>query len=317
MPSKKRYRTLQSLQGAALFMALYPLFLYLTQSQSDLRVAIPASVLIAGTLLFSIHTLRKNHLRNRQLFEELQGANQEMGRARENERMINRYLNIATHDIRNPLHVILSSCEMIREEESEEVKVELVGYIDQSGRRILQMVEEMLDIQKMKQSGIEIRLNEFRIHDILDGIVYAYRGVAKEKEIRLNVMDELRDRTYMVDKEVFLQAADNLLSNAIKYSPSKTTVQIELLESEEGCLQLLVRDQGPGILDHELDALFLPFQKTSNRPTGNEHSTGLGLSIVKDRVEAAGGSIRCESRPGHGATFIVTFPQAEVELQPL
>lgn len=311
MPSKRRYWTLQTLHAAALLFALYPLALYLVNSQSNLRLALPASILITLTLAVSAVALRKNHLRNRSLFKQLQQANRDVNRARETERMINRYLNIATHDIRNPLHVILSCSEMLREEREaqEELKQQLTGYIEQSGKRILQMVEEMLDIQKMKQTGIEIRLSEFRIHEILDGLIYSYRGLAREKKIRLQLIDELRDQTYTVDKEVFLQAADNMLSNAIKYSPDQTTVQIELLEEGDGSLRLEVRDQGPGIAAHEQERLFQPFEKTSNRPTGDEISTGLGLSIVKERVEAAGGTIRCESTQGEGAAFIVTFPQ--------
>lgn len=311
MPSKERYWTLQTLHVVALLFALYPLVLYLANGQSDLRLALPASILITLTLVISAVALRKNHLRNRTLFDQLQTANQDLIHARETERMINRYLNIATHDIRNPLQVILSCSEMLRDEKEAqaEMQQELTGYIEQSGKRILLMVEEMLDIQKMKQTGIDIRLKEFRIHEILDGLVYSYRGLAKEKEIRVQLLDELRDETYTLDKEVFLQAADNLLSNAIKYSPNGTTVQIELIEESDGSLRLDVRDQGPGITQAEQTKLFQPFERTSNKPTGDEVSTGLGLSIVKERVEAAGGVIRCESSPGQGSTFIVTFPQ--------
>ncbi|MEX1212337.1 MAG: HAMP domain-containing sensor histidine kinase [Balneolaceae bacterium] len=311
MTFNKRYWTLQALHAIALLFALYPLVLYLGSSQSDLRVALPASVLIMFTLIISMIALRKNHLRNRSLFDQLQTANQDLVRARETERMINRYLNIATHDIRNPLQVILSCSEMLHEakETQAEMQHELTGYIAQSGKRILQMVEEMLDIQKMKHAGIDIRLREFRIHEILDGLVYSYRGLAKEKDIRIQLIDELRDETYTVDKEVFLQAADNLLSNAIKYSPNGTKVQIELLVESDGSLRLDVRDEGPGITLAEQTKLFQPFERTSNKPTGDEVSTGLGLSIVKERVQAAGGTIRCESISGQGSTFIVTFPQ--------
>lgn len=311
MPSKKRYWTLQALHAVALLFALYPLVLYLVASQNDLRLALPASILITLTLVISAGTLRKNHQLTNSLLGQLQESNKDLVQARETERMINRYLNIATHDIRNPLQVILSCSEMLHEakETRAEMQHELTGYIAQSGKRILQMVEEMLDIQKMKQTGIDIRLREFRIHEILDGLVYSYRGLAKEKEIQIELLDELRDQTYTLDKEVFLQAADNLLSNAIKYSPKGTTVQMELLEESNGSLRLDVRDQGPGITIAEQTKLFQPFQKTSNKPTGDEVSTGLGLSIVKERVLAAGGTIRCESTPGEGAAFIVTFPQ--------
>lgn len=85
------------------------------------------------------------------------------------------------------------------------------------------------------------------------------------------------------------------------------------LESQDGDLMLTVSDQGPGIPDGELNQLFQRFSKVSTEPTGEEVSTGLGLSIVKEHLNAMGGEIWCESEPGKGATFVARFPKAKMD----
>ena len=102
---------------------------------------------------------------------------------------------------------------------------------------------------------------------------------------------------------------DNLISNAIKYSPNEQSIEIKAELSDEG-VEISVTDHGPGIAPHEIGLLFKKFSRLSARPTGGEHTTGLGLSIVKKLVEAVYGQIRCESQFGQGAKFIVTLPSA-------
>ncbi|HRK59927.1 MAG TPA: ATP-binding protein, partial [Candidatus Kapabacteria bacterium] len=108
----------------------------------------------------------------------------------------------------------------------------------------------------------------------------------------------------------------NLLSNAIKYSPHHETVSVELnvvisTSSRKGRIaRITVKDHGPGILSDEMPKLFKKFTKLSARPTGGEHSSGIGLSIVKQMVESQGGKVFCDSVPEQGATFIVEFPMS-------
>jgi len=105
---------------------------------------------------------------------------------------------------------------------------------------------------------------------------------------------------------------DNLLSNAIKYSPHDRVVQV-LVRAEPGFLVCSVQDEGPGISDEDQAKLFRRGVRLSSVPTGNEESTGYGLAVAKDLVDAMGGTIWCESRPGHGARFSFRLPKYREE----
>src|SRR6185503_1684557 len=103
------------------------------------------------------------------------------------------------------------------------------------------------------------------------------------------------------------QVLENLVSNAVKYSPPGKNIFVRLLHSVESVLYE-VQDEGPGLSAEDQKKLFGKFARLGAKTTGGEHSTGLGLSIVKKMVEAMNGKVWCESELGSGATFIVEFP---------
>jgi signal transduction histidine kinase len=106
-----------------------------------------------------------------------------------------------------------------------------------------------------------------------------------------------------------MEVLDNLISNAVKYSPQGKNIYIRLNISNEA-VAVEVQDEGPGLSDEDKKHLFGKFARLSARPTAGEHSTGLGLSIVKRMVEAMNGRVWCESELGKGAKFCVELPKA-------
>ena len=100
---------------------------------------------------------------------------------------------------------------------------------------------------------------------------------------------------------------DNLIGNAVKYSPFDKRIWVRLTQ-HAGRVRLAVRDEGPGLTDEDQQRLFGMFQKLSARPTNDEPSSGLGLSIVKQIIEMHGGEVWAESPPDEGSTFIVELP---------
>ncbi|MBD1209646.1 MAG: sensor histidine kinase [Ignavibacteria bacterium] len=122
------------------------------------------------------------------------------------------------------------------------------------------------------------------------------------------------DAAILADEFALHQVFDNLISNAIKFSPkwSKVVVRMvrHLSESGEAKVRIEIQDEGPGLTEQDKLKLFSKFARLSAKPTGQESSTGLGLSIVKRLVEAMGGQVWCESEHGKGATFIVEFMEA-------
>ena len=111
------------------------------------------------------------------------------------------------------------------------------------------------------------------------------------------------------DSAYLNQIIENLLSNAIKFSHFSKNIYITETE-EQGNVLVRIQDEGPGMTAADKKKLFKKYEKLSARPTGNESSTGLGLSIVKKFVEVMNGKIWCESVEGNGATFIIQFKRA-------
>src|SRR5205823_3841701 len=120
----------------------------------------------------------------------------------------------------------------------------------------------------------------------------------------------------LADPHSAIQIFDNLLSNAIKYSPTGKRIDVRIAQCN-GMIRCEVQDQGPGLNKDDLQKMFGKFAKLSAQPTGGEPSTGLGLSIVKKMVEAAGGSVWCESEPGKGSTFVVELRSAAAHAEPV
>jgi signal transduction histidine kinase len=135
-----------------------------------------------------------------------------------------------------------------------------------------------------------------------------YRGPAHEKSITLNVQHDKASEKIYADEQALMQVLDNLISNAVKYSPHHKNIWISSLALGE-VVQIRIKDEGQGMTEEDLKRLFGKFAKLSARPTGNEHSTGLGLSIVKRLVESMNGKIWCESEYGKGATFVLEMPR--------
>ena len=143
---------------------------------------------------------------------------------------------------------------------------------------------------------------------LLTHVVEAQRPHATAKQQAIHLETEAAPALALIDPGVAVQVLENLVSNADqRHSPPGRDIFVRLKKHTQG-LRVEVQDQGPGLSAEDQKKLFGKFARLSAKPTGGEHSTGLGLSIVKKMVEAMNGRVWCESEPGRGATFIVEFP---------
>jgi signal transduction histidine kinase len=222
------------------------------------------------------------------------------------------FLQIAAHDLKNPTAAIISYADLMRERWhawDEEKKLKRLGNIRHMAQLTFDIIRKLLDIDAIETGHYALRPTALSAADSLRTVSDDYRERCEAKDLRLNL--NLTDDTLKVraDKTAMHQIIDNLVSNAIKYSPHGRSIHISL-EQEAGHALIQVRDEGPGISEEDQGKLFRKFTRLSARPTGGEHSTGLGLSIVKHMVEASGGQVGCISRLGEGATFFVCLPLA-------
>ncbi len=229
--------------------------------------------------------------------------------AEEADRVKTRFLGMASHDIRSPLGNIVTLASELRRTPAP-LDSEHLDLIASEAQRVLCLVEELLTIAALETGKLELRRGPVDLVEVTHSAVEGLRWQATAKRQLIELQEPpVGVGEFTGDATRLHQVVTNLLSNAIKFSPPGKTITVALRRTAEH-LQLSVRDEGPGLTAADAARLFTPFERLSTHPTGGESSHGLGLSIAHEIVRLHGGTIRVESRPGEGATFIAEFPLA-------
>ncbi|MBS1492107.1 MAG: tetratricopeptide repeat-containing sensor histidine kinase [Bacteroidetes bacterium] len=226
-----------------------------------------------------------------------------------NEKQKNDALGNIVHDLKNPIGNIKQLVEyLINETElSEEEKNDFKLLILESAETSLGFVTKLLDTTAMEQSRAQPKIENIDINQEIIKLIKFYKVQTGNKSIDVIFENKVSNKYVNTDKDALLNILDNLFSNAIKFSPKGKNIFITI--SEEGkFMKIEVKDEGPGFNEGDKKKLFRQFSKLSARPTGGEHSSGLGLSIVKKLVDSLHGTIEAESEPGKGANMIVRIP---------
>ena len=222
----------------------------------------------------------------------------------------NELMAIVVHDLKNPLSAIKGLVDVLQWSLETITKEELNEYLDMiqtSSQQMFGLIENLLDMNKLDSGDISVNLQPTNIWLIILRIIKRYQIAAHAKNIVFHTEATNEKAIAMVDENLFHQVLDNIISNAIKYSPFDKHIycRLSVLEDKIRCE---VEDQGPGFSEQDLKKLFGKFSRLSAKPTGGEHSSGLGLFIVKKLVENMHGEVWCETEKNHGAKFIVEFP---------
>ena len=221
----------------------------------------------------------------------------------------NRIIGIASHDLRNPIASIRGLSEFLEEAGPlTPDQREIANTIQSTSDSMLHLVDELLDLSVIESGEERTEREPCSIYDIVASSLNIYQFTANKKSIKLQLEDEGEiPELLLMDKMQVRRLIDNVLSNAVKYSPTETAVKV-LMKREAHLVKISVADEGPGIPVDEMHKLFTDFGKTSVQPTGNETSTGLGLSICKKIVESHKGQIYAANSPqGTGAVFTIEF----------
>ena len=220
----------------------------------------------------------------------------------------NQLLNIAVHDLRNPLTTIPLWTDLIKEEKRNHTAViEMTGYIKKAAMKMTKTINELLESAALEANQIKLRFSELNLVSIVQRVVDANQILASAKNQGVEIYIEDHPTVY-ADETKLIEIVDNLLNNAIKYSAKNKDISITIKQVNEKAI-LEVVDQGLGFTKEDKKSVFERFSKLSSKPTGEETSSGLGLFIVKLFVEAHKGKIFIESEgKNKGSKFIVEMP---------
>jgi signal transduction histidine kinase len=217
-------------------------------------------------------------------------------------------LGYTAHKLKNYLTVVGATAELLEVylagSPDEQIHIWIEGL-----RHAIELMKH--DIDRLMRSAVgtesKVKLEKVDMALLAFRCCNFYRQKAAWKKIQINSELQPGYCFAWTDRVAVAVVLDNLLSNALKYSENGKQIWVDV-RAEPDHIRCTVRDEGPGLSEHDQARLFKKSVRLSNAPTGGEVSTGFGLAIAKDLTEKVGGRIGCESRPGHGATFYIKLP---------
>jgi signal transduction histidine kinase len=223
------------------------------------------------------------------------------------------FLSNMSHELRTPMHAILGYSEICTTEVKEGEVKDIQRYLNNittAGKRLLILLNDLLDLAKMEAGRMEYKFERADLRDVVAHTLMELDPLIKAKTIEMQVTLGVHTDA-LFNKARLTQVLVNLVSNAIKFSDAGSHVGIELSEARLGSGKQGVRcrviDEGPGIPDKELKAVFDKFIQSSKTKTG-KGGTGLGLAICNHIINAHGGAIWAENAKPHGAVFTFVIP---------
>jgi signal transduction histidine kinase len=226
----------------------------------------------------------------------------------------NEFLGIAAHDLKNPLSAIKGLSEFVIQYKNkldfDEID-DIANQIKDSSEYMFRLIVDLLDINAIEEGKLELSNEDCSVSLVLNQTVKRFEALAAKKNICILSNNLCSDASILIDTSRLQQVMDNLVSNALKFSPMGLRIWINAEFADDGNIIFQIKDEGPGISEDDKKKLFNKFAKLSARPTAQENSTGLGLSIVKKLIQLMEGEIWCESELGYGTSFKIKIKKYE------
>jgi signal transduction histidine kinase len=246
-------------------------------------------------------------IENVRLFNETQQKTRELEAANRHK---DEFLASMSHELRTPLNAVIGFSEVLLERMFGEINDKQEEYLNDilsSGRHLLSLINDILDLAKIEAGRMELDLEDFEVAQAIDNAVVLVRERATRKGLALETalapgLGEIRG-----DQRKIKQVLLNLLSNAVKFTPEGGRVEVRA-QRADGHVEVSVTDTGIGIAAEDQEAVFEEFRQVGTDYAKKHEGTGLGLTLSRKFVELHGGHIAVKSRPGEGSTFTFTLP---------
>jgi signal transduction histidine kinase/HAMP domain-containing protein/putative methionine-R-sulfoxide reductase with GAF domain len=249
-------------------------------------------------------------IQNARLFREIQDKSRQLEIANKHK---SEFLANMSHELRTPLNAIIGFSEVLQEKLFGDVNDKQQDYLNDihsSGKHLLGLINDILDLSKVEAGRMELDLSTFDIASALSNAMTLVRERAQRHNValRMDVDPGLGEVT--ADERKVKQILVNLLTNAVKFTPDGGRINVTAHRDAES-LVVAVRDTGIGIAPEDHEAVFEEFRQVGRDYTKKQEGTGLGLTLTKKFVELHGGRIWVESEPGKGSTFTFTIPVSD------
>jgi signal transduction histidine kinase/DNA-binding response OmpR family regulator len=219
-----------------------------------------------------------------------------------------------THEFRTPLTLILGPARRLLrtgQERSDPTLAREARRIDRQGKRLLRMINQLLDLQKLEAGQMKLYESRIQVGQLLQEVLQSFSEEAKNREVQLELNDHTSPNTsLLVDRDKLETIIINLLANGIRFSPPGSTLYLDLQDQEEA-LSIAVRDQGPGISEEDQLRIFDRYVQADD---GQPGGTGIGLALVRELTQLMGGSINLSSERGAGSKFEVLLPKRGAQI---
>jgi signal transduction histidine kinase len=246
-------------------------------------------------------------IENVRLFQELDAKSRQLEAA---SRHKSEFLANMSHELRTPLNAILGFSEVLAERMFGEVNEKQAEYLQDilsSGRHLLSLINDILDLSKVEAGRLEVELGRFHLPTALDNALTLVRERATRHGITLTQTVDERVGHIVADERKVKQILLNLLSNAVKFTPEGGRVGLAVTAAED-VITIAVSDTGIGIAPEDQAAIFEEFRQVGRDDARKQEGTGLGLTLARKFVELHGGQIGVQSLVGQGSTFTFTLP---------
>ncbi len=243
-------------------------------------------------------------------------ANAQLARAA---RLKDEFLANMSHELRTPLNAILGLCETLQEELVGKLNSDQHEYlqgITSSGRHLLSLINDILDIAKIEAGKVQLDLGIVIVEDVSRTSLSFIKQIATKKRLYISYHIDKAASTILADERRLKQILVNLLSNAVKFTPERGKVGLEVVQDEANqTISFTVSDTGIGIAEEELSGLFDPFIQVDSVLSRQYNGTGLGLALVRHLTEMHGGTVSVESEVNVGSHFTVVLPIRTTEMR--
>jgi PAS domain S-box-containing protein len=232
----------------------------------------------------------------------------------EAERMKKEFTSTLSHELRTPLTSIIGSLQLVNSGvmgELDKDVLELTVIAERNGQRLLDLINDLLDVEKIRAGKFDINPEPLAIDELLNEALVLNRAFAERYGVELRATGGLPGTYVCADRKRLLQVLTNLISNAAKFSPAGDTVDIGLQSGSHG-VRVSVQDRGPGIPADFRAKIFTRFSQADAATARQKGGTGLGLAICKHLIELMNGSIGFLDRPGGGSIFWIEIPTQDV-----